>query len=301
MYMLSVPLIMDTLTDKALPVYLDYIQKSKAQRVFIAFLGNIFEKESVIYTRPEWIEKSVNYFRSHGLEVGIWVNALGHGSQLVHETSSENTENFTLLEGVYGDKTTYGYCPMDSRFSDAYADGIRQIASLHPDIIMLDDDFRLNVRSYYMGCFCPGHLKEYYKRIGEEIHRDKIENLIFIGGRNKYRSEYMKLSADTLLDFAKKLRKAVDEVDESIRLGACSCFDNWDFCGTDSIELAKAFAGNTKPFMRTSGAPYWSSNIIDVIENTRMQLNWCANTDVEVFAEGDTYPRPRYNIPSNVL
>ncbi len=72
------------------------------------------------------------------------------------------------------------------------------------------------------------------------------------------------------------------------------------------IEIAKAFAGNTRPFMRTNAGPYWHmggnyKSLIDIIEFTRMQAYWCRNEDIEVFAEGDTFPRPRYNKPSALL
>ena len=133
------------------------------------------------------------------------------------------------------------------------------------------------------------------------IPREKLEELIFTGGKNKYRSAYMELAGDTLLDFAKDMRKALDEVDPSIRMSACGCFDTWDFEGTDCIEIARAFAGNTKPFLRTIGAPYHHSELCNVIEETRNQLWWCQDSGVEVISEGDTYPRPRYNVPAKGL
>lgn len=111
----------------------------------------------------------------------------------------------------------------------------------------------------------------------------------------------MKLSGESLLDFAKALRKAVNAINPVIRLTACACYDNWDFCGTDQIELTLAFAGNTKPLLRTIGAPYWDTNIIEVLENTRMQADWCNGLNIELFSEGDVYPRPRYQVSSKVL
>jgi UDP-N-acetylmuramoyl-L-alanyl-D-glutamate--2,6-diaminopimelate ligase len=66
---------------------------------------------------------------------------------------------------------------------------------MHPDLIMLDDDFRLNSRGYYMGCFCKLHLQKYYEMVGEVIPPEQLEQKIFGGGKNKYRSAYMALSA----------------------------------------------------------------------------------------------------------
>ena len=168
---------------------------------------------------------------------------------------------------------------------------------------MLDDDFRINVRArlYHFGCFCKYHLAKYYEKIEEEIARDRLEELILCGGENKYRTAYLDLMGESLLQFARELRLAVDEVNPAIRLGTCATHESWDLCGTDLIEIAKTFAGNTKPFSRISGAPYWNDDIIPIIEYARQQFAWGKGCGVELFAEGDSFPRPRYNVPSKTL
>ena len=300
---LSIPIMFSSLTDDTLSTYLDLLKQCKAKRVFIANADAIFKSDSVVYTRAPMLEKAIRFFQSNGIETGVWVGSLGHGGVLSHEKEVHSTEDFTYIQGVHGGGNQYGYCPMDPDFIHAFRKGLKAIAQMHPDIIMLDDDFRLNNRSYYMGCFCKLHLQEYYKMIGETIPPEQLEGKIFTGGKNKYRSAYRKLSAKTLLDFAKEMRSAVCEVDPIIRLGACTVYENWDYCGTDAMEIASAFAGDTKPFIRTIGAPYHAElgtgvTLSDVIENTRLQVHWIKEQDIEVFTEGDVYPRPRYHISS---
>lgn len=301
MYKLSVPVCINTITDENIAVWLDILRSCKAERIFICLAADVCTDISILYNDPQKLRNTIAFFKKHGFETGFWINSLGHGGALLHDTAGTENATFTQMAGVLGDVSGHAYCPLDKNFKKKYSDAIKLLAAFAPDIIMIDDDFRLNLRSYYMGCFCELHLEEYYKRIGERIPREKLEKYIFTGGRNRYRSEYMKLSADTLLDFSASLRKAVDEVDPNIRLGVCACYDNWDYVGTDLIEISKVLAGKTKPFLRTIGAPYWNNNIIEVVENTRMQAQWCKNTGIELFAEGDTYPRPRYNVPSRVL
>lgn len=303
MYKLSVPILIQSLTDDNLSTYLDLLKQCKAQRVFIGNSDAIFQPDSIIYTRAAMLEKSIRFFQANGMETGVWASTLGHGGALSHDQEEYSTSDYTYIEGIYGGGNRYGYCPMDPDFTESFRKGIKAIAQMHPDLIMLDDDFRLNNRSYYMGCFCKLHLQEYYKMIGEVIPPEQLEEKIFTGGKNKYRTAYMELAAKTLLDFAKEMRRAVDEVDPSIRLGACTVYENWDYCGTDAMEIAKAFAGNTKPFIRTIGAPYHAElsldvKLSDVIENTRLQVYWIKQQDIEAFTEGDVYPRPRYNISS---
>ncbi|MBQ7983382.1 MAG: hypothetical protein IJ302_07425, partial [Clostridia bacterium] len=64
----------------------------------------------------------------------------------------------------------------------------------------------------------------------------------------------------------------------------------------------------TKPFLRLIGTAYWAQlrafgtkNISSVVEYERLQQHWCRDSGIEVFAEGDVYPRPRYVVPSAFL
>lgn len=300
---LSVPILFPSLSDDTLSIYLDLLKQCKAERVFIGNSDAIFQPDSVIYTHGAMLEKTIRFFQSNGIETGVWVSSLGHGGALSHDQGAYSASDFTYIEGVNGGGNRYGYCPMDPDFAAAFRKGLKTIAQMHPDLIMLDDDFRLNSRGYYMGCFCKLHLQKYYEMVGEVIPPEQLEQKIFGGGKNKYRSAYMALSAKTLLDFAKDMRCAVEEVDPRVRLGTCTVYENWDYCGTDAMEIAKAFAGNTKPFIRTIGAPYHAElgggvTLSDVIENTRLQVHWVKQQDIEVFTEGDVYPRPRYNVSS---
>jgi len=300
MYKLSVPIMINTLTDETMPIYVEQAKKAKVERVFLCPSGYVYDKDNnMLDNEPERIENAIKYFRDNGFEVGIWISALGHGD--CDMGYSEKEIIYTPIMGINGETMKNANCPLDENFQNVFKDAIKKLSKMNPDLIMLDDDFRINGRSYYMGCFCEKHLEEYYKRIGEVIPREEIESRILSGGKNKYRTEYMGLLRDTLIDFAKMLRSAVNEVNEKVRLGYAVCFDNLDLLGIDATEIAKAFAGETKPFMRTIGAPYWTNDIIDVIEDTRMELDWWKDNGVELFIEGDTYPRPRYRVPAKLL
>lgn len=301
MFKLSVPLYVPTITDENLYIYLDQLKQCKVDRVFLCGVGEVFQEDCLVYTQNEKIKRLLRIFKENGYEVGIWFGGFGHGSALAHDAKDDKSVAYTYIKGIDGQGNKYGLCPLDEKFFNAYKKGVEAFARLHPDIIMIDDDFRLNNRGYYMGCFCKYHLQAYYRMIGEEIPISELEKRIFSGGTNKYRTAYMQLSAKTLLDFAKKLRAAVDAIAPNIRMGACAVLENWDYCGTDMIEIAKAFAGNTKPFLRTIGAAYWTEKLSNMIEDTRLQAKWCRDSGVEVFSEGDVYPRPRYRCSSKRL
>lgn len=307
MYITSVPIsiksISDTKTEKDLNQYLDYFRKGKIDRVFIGCVEMTYSSKCEVLAEYDKLKKVVDFFKDNGMEVGIWISGLGHGVFLTHESDCNIRGDYQAQTSVTGEEYGLAYCPLDENFTNDYMDVVRRAASMNPDLIMVDDDFRLNGRSqHYMGCFCPKHLAEFYRLTGEEVPRDKIEEKVFTGGRNKYRDAYMAMCKNTLLGFAKRFRATIDEVNPNIRAGACSSPSNWDLTGTDMIEIAEAFAGNTKPFCRTFAAPY-CYHPVDAIEYTRMQMDWIkkSNDEIEAFSEGDVYPRPRYNVPSKTL
>lgn len=301
MYKLSIPLSLKILTEESLPIFLEEFRKAKVERIFLFGVGSVYQKDCALFTGQTPLAHYISYFQEKGFEVGVWMGAFGHGDVLVHASKKEYFAEFTKIKGVDGKTVDEGFCPLDEKLQVRFCDAVKIVASMHPDMIMWDDDFRLNVRAYNMGCCCDKHLKLFYDAVGEEIPIEDLERRIFTGGKNKYRTAWLKVMGDSLLDFAKALRNAVDEVDETIRMGACSVYSTWDFDGTDMIAISKALAGKTRPFLRTIGAPYHGIHPQYVIEHTRMQVAWCKDEDIEIFSEGDVYPRPRYAAPSRFL
>ena len=302
MFKTSVPISMSTINEKTLPTYIDYVKKCDIKRVFICGMGEIYDQNSRIYTESERIINTINAFRECGIEVGVWCNTLGHGAALVGANVWHNDGRYASMEGVGGDKPPHAICPADENFLEDFAKGIATVASFAPDIIMLDDDFRIGRYQYYFGCFCPKHLARFYELVGEEVPRDEIEAKVYTGGKNKYRDAYRQMIGETMMNFARRMRDAVNSVDSNIRLGLAGALENWDADGLELPELARAFAGDTKPFFRTHGAPYWSTDIMKIIESTRMQNKWLSDAGIDdMMGEGDTYPRPRYNVPFKTL
>lgn len=307
MHRFYAPIALDTVRNDA--DYAEYLRQFRAAgitRVMICGLGEIKAGQGAIYDEPDRIERLIRRLKGDGLEVCAWINALGHGALLAHADPKEDQDpfGFTHITGLDGRHNNQGLCPSDPRLRAHFAKSIEVVAAMGPDMIMLDDDFRLNVRdtTYDLGCFCDYHMGELCRRLGETVTREELYEKAFTGGENRYRSTWMELMRESLLGFAREMRAAVDKVDPKVRLGACACYDTWDMDGSDCIEIARAFAGGTKPFIRTIGAPYHDRRVAAAVECTRMQASWCkAAPDVEIFAEGDVYPRPRYTVPAAQL
>lgn len=305
MYKLSVPASVRLFTEENIPHYLQTLRAIHADRVFLHGVGAVYSDKQSVTQALDMMKKIVPLLQAEGYEVGIWLNGLGHGGSLLPE-HARNAAGLTRIRGLDGGEIEDSFCPMDPDFSRAYCELVRRTAEAHPDIIMLDDDYRLSVRGYGVGCACDRHLAELSRRMGEPVVREGLRDRIFSGGENPLRSEWLRLMRDTLEDFARELRKAADSVDDSIRMGICMCYDTWDLDGSDGIRLARIFAGKNEPFLRTIGAPYWTAlhwngYLNSVIEYNRMQTSWCRESGIEVFTEGDVCPRPRYRVPSAYL
>ena len=125
--------------------------------------------------------------------------------------------------------------------------------------IQFDDDFRYgHLDGGMLGCACKNHLDYVGKLLGEPIDRETLQKHALSGGKNKYRDAWQESKGYYFELFSKEMREAVDAVNPNIRMGLCSCMTTWDIDGTDAATLSRILAGNTKPFLRTIGAPYWA-------------------------------------------
>ncbi len=270
---------------------LSELKRCGAHRVALAIDREI----DYTFSAPEnlnLIEELTKYYKKNGFETLIWLGeTLGHSGGPV-----TNRMKYTYVRPLGAQEDINALCPMDESFIADFSDWVKSIAACGPDMIMLDDDFRLGIKGG-IGCCCDLHLHALEKDLGEKLCREDLPSLVFEGGKNKYRTAWLKAQGNSLKSFAKALRNAVNEINPEVRLGYCTTPCSWDSDGTDPIELANIFAGKTKPFLRSFGAPYHvrlaMQKLGAVVEHTRTQGYWCKNSGVELMSEGDTYPRPR--------
>ena len=295
MYKLSVPFMLSQVERYGADTFISELRKIDADIVFLA-LGSYETDEEKSNAVFDSLKKYVPVFKKAGFTVGVWVWSF----MIV------NDQKYTHITSPNGAVSKNQVCPSDENFCKFAAEYIKNIAMSKPDMIMYDDDYRYGFIDCGLGCACKNHRAYMSEILGEDLSDKDLGKLIFGGKANKYRSAYLKANGHFLREFAKTARAAVDDVDPDIRLGLCACMSTWDFDGVSAAELSRILAGNTKPFLRLIGAPYWAPSIAwgnrlqDVIELERMESSWCGE-GIEIFAEGDTYPRPRFRCPANML
>ncbi len=308
-YIVSVPLMNHLSTEKNRPLYLQDLRRAGASRVFLCvsrYFGDSPQRQEAMAL----LRDNIQYYEAAGLETGVWLAAtLGHGGRLEHEEQLEEG-TFTPIVGFSGSACEATFCPADPNFQEVIADEIQEIAKAGAKLIMLDDDFRLGYRGNGMGCTCDRHLALFEKICGKAYSRESLWETLFSGAPTPLRTQWLDLMHDTMLAFAHAMRAALNAINPSCRLGFCAAPSSFDPEGTDAIALTRAFAGDTRPFIRCMGAPYWqimwggaSQTLADVIGYERIECRWVREhaLDIEVFSEGDVYPRPRYRIPAWLL
>ncbi len=275
------------------------LKKAGVNTVFLADGQYVLNPEKRKRTMAD-LGDNINFMKEQGFTVGVWVWTFW----------TDGVNDFMHQRGIDGGTNPEFACPSDKNFIAFAQEYIQQFASLGPEIILFDDDFRFgHLNGDQLACSCDNHLHDISERLGEKVTREILADKVFVGGENKYRDAWIASMGDSLYNFARKMREALDSVNKNIRMGFCACMTSWDIDGTNAPELANILAGDTKPFLRLSGAPYWVSsnvfvqNLQEVIETERMEVQFCRDVGFtgDMPLEGDPFPRPRYACPAKYL
>ncbi|MBO7187572.1 MAG: hypothetical protein J6V68_04170 [Clostridia bacterium] len=285
-YFISVPIGNRMLTKTLRETVLKELKRTNVKRIFtgaIVTSDDALHQESLRVTRD-----NVKFFKDNGYEVGIWILS-----------STPRCENNAQKQIRDDGKEKGFYCHADEKILSLYSQHVYDFAMTGADIIMFDDDFHSSHGGFNKvpGCFCPHH---------ERIFNEKFPHLDFSLVKDKfwedseYKQAYLSVMGEVLENYARTMRQAADNANPSVRLAVCLHPADYYINGTDAATIAKLLAGNTKPLVRLIGAPYWDffadypDRLSTVIELERAQMEWFKDKgDIEIMAEGDTFPRPR--------
>ena len=299
MYRISLPMISRTFARDDRERVVKTLKEMGVFRVFLAIGAYHFDAPTFA-EELRILRDNAAFLHDRGFEVGAWMWSF---------MDCREDSPYTRVRLLSGAESKQAVCCADERFCAFAADYLQQVAKCGVDMVLYDDDYRYGYLDGDAGCLCDPHLAMMREILGERVTFDQVVPYLMSGGENRYRTAWQKAKRASLLGFAKRMREALDEVAPSTRLGLCSCFSVWDLDGVSSAEISRALAGNTRPFLRLIGAPYWAvkrsmggHRLQDVIEVERMEISFCGeHDDMEVVCEGDTYPRPRWICPAAFL
>ena len=290
---LYVPITMDN--EHSTELYNEDFKKLGVDHLFLAECSRLVHMDDERYAKAiENIRKHIEIYEGLGYECGVWISTIGYGAPLF--STAEGRKSYTSIRSIVGRDGGDAICPTDKTFVEKVCKNVTDLARAGAKMIMLDDELCLSVRPG-LGCACDNHLAEFSRRIGRKVTLEELPKLLFTGEANEERKVWLEMQGDTLRSFCRTLREALDKVDPTVRMGYCAGYTSWDVEGVDAIELTHILAGNTRPFLRFTSAPYWfqaqrfgQTPMATFIEFARMQAAWVKDEDIDVFTECDTYP-----------
>jgi len=306
MYHISVPVVNELVTDETRERYLEELKAARAERVLLIPRASR-DDDADLRKRCDLARRNADFFRAHGIEAALWVsNTIGHGTPLAGVKIAPGDSRYQTLVNMAGDALPDTRCPFDERFRKSTGQFIADLAKYSGvKLIFLDDDFRLSQHGSEFCCACELHMTRIRELCGEDISRAELKKLAFGSKVNKYREAWLTAQRESLELLAKDIRAAVDEVDPDTCVALCAAHSIWGVDGSSATEIATILAGKNRPVARLHPAPYSSVHssmpLSLVFEMARMFAHFAKGSGCEIIAEGDTYPRPRYNTPSSYL
>lgn len=241
--------------------------------------------EQLAYAFKEAREKLEPY----GIECGWWVMLC---------IKSGASDEFTRIKRADGSLAPYSNCPLDPVFKKHYADCVARFAEIaKPAFIITEDDYSI-LQSSPKGCFCDLHMAEFAKRTGREYTAEELTEILDRRdeGSLEIIRAWRELMKDSLVDFAKEIRKRLDVASPEIPMGHMQSGPS-DAEGDPTYEICKALAGDKHvPFCRFCGTFYNGAIVQNIPTKLFRPIYFCQHTDGDFIAlhESDSYPSSKF-------
>lgn len=303
MYKLCVPVMVTGRDKEDMLMLAEQLRVCKTDEIFIVF-DRVLDSETMLREKIKCFTAAKEFFEDNGFTVNAWIApSVGYGSK----GSADNNapDKYTRIVTDRGRVTGGAYCPLDKNFTDDFMNTIEAVAKTGVGAIMFEDDYTLSGGKMFHehGCCCEKHMEILRERLGENISRETLSEKLYAPECLKYRHEFLRLMGETLAQLTERIEKTIHSVNPKIRIGLSANASSYRMEGIDFGQLSKLTAGDTKPFIRLTGAPYWDQvpSFGANIEAIRVQTKWLKDSGAELICEGDVYPRPRYWVPSAYL
>jgi hypothetical protein len=177
-------------------------------------------------------------------ETGPWMDMIARGKALLDPlgiTTSINPwptllhcdrgrtlrdgQKFTLMADPHGNTATAVACPICPEWRGYIADIYSRYAQVHPEMLWVEDDFRLHnhLPLIWGGCFCELHMREYSKRAGRKISREEfVAGVLKPGVPHPYRGIWLDTARDAMVRNAEIIGNAVHRISPAARVGLMS-------------------------------------------------------------------------------
>jgi hypothetical protein len=236
-----------------------------------------------------------------GIEVSVNVlQTLGH---IYFPEELSNKFPFQRKVDYLGNESKAGVCPLDKNLA-AYLGRIYKLyASLKPNLIFVDDDYRYVMQNIF--CFCPLHIGLLEKRLGKKISLDQLCDNLFNDSfeQSEIKITYHGILRESMENLAEIICDAVKTTSPKTRTGYMAAFVPIGTWGTDMNKLAKKFAGtNSQPFIRPQMHMYAETDLKSLpgVMAQPLLVRNIVDPDVELYPEIENYPYTRFSKSAQV-
>lgn len=254
--------------------------------------GSVIDKASILCEQYDIFRDKL---AAMGLSCGILAQAtIGHGYPLNHMFP------FTQLTNLTDGRKGNTVCPYDEAYREFMKGQFAILAAHKPDIIMVDDDFRLMGGRVGKGCACDLHMKRVRELLGRDISREELNDRIFRDNDETVRAAFVETQRESLLDCARAYRAGIDSVNPKLPGAFCIVGNDTEF----GAEIGKILAGEGNPnIIRVNNGTYTSPgarNLSHAMFRAASQIALLDEADV-ILAETDTCPQNRYSTSAHFL
>jgi len=212
----------------------------------------------------------------------------------------KSTQKFQLMVDYQGNQANCCVCPLDENWQKYIFEIFQLYASIKPNIIWVDDDFRYHNHEplEWGGCFCDLHLKEMARRIGKRLTRKELVRSILKPGKpHPYRKIWLDLLGESFINLASLLEKAVHSISPDTKIGLmCSDPIVHSAEGRKWKELLSAFSGGDQLILRPHVPAYQEIPGVGLFHFaiTRHTIA-CVPKTTRICPEIENFPYTRYS------
>lgn len=276
------PLFEETFTQKRFDELLRFCKKAKVDAVmfYVALDPNFYYMpESVEYaqSQKEQMLPYIQRLRDAGVSYQLNFQNL-MGAQSAGADYSDRLD-FERLVDYRGRKVSCG-CPLGAKFRKHAARRLEIWADTKPDVLWIDDDFRLHGHGahvlaaqegetayvdYY--CFCDEHISLFNQRYGVSYTREKlVEEILHEGAPTWARTAYLEFLSETMTETASWIATTVHAISPNTKIAQMTSAPNSHAAeGRIWGDFLTALSDGFAPVLRPTFGPYHEYNPLDFV------------------------------------
>lgn len=210
-----------------LPKLLSFCEEARVDDVMVFVnveeinTGHMDEREQDIWLALLARIKPLLDARGITLSVNHW-HSLMHADLGKHFRADQP---FRAMVDPEGNAAELCVCPLDDAWRAYIARIYARYASLSPDTVWVEDDFRYHNHDplHWGGCFCEEHMRRFSARAGEPLTRETfVAGLLSPGDPSPYRQIWLDECRAGLEGAAGAIEQAVHAVDPAVKIGLMS-------------------------------------------------------------------------------